>query len=126
MATTASPREQHATSDAFIVDEIEVEGGETDVGEFFLTERRHMAGREVRPVLNVAGGHGGCICAARKRKSQTGYSQRRYRGVGRSLLSRSLLRSLHGRILPGWKKDFRGAILRRADTADKNYSIHRM
>ncbi|MEK9279257.1 MULTISPECIES: hypothetical protein [unclassified Bradyrhizobium] len=99
MATTASAREQHAASDAAIVDEIEMEGGETDVGEFFLTERSHVAGREVRPLLHVAGRHGRRRCASSQRKSQAGYSQRRYRRFGHSPLFRSLLRPLHGRIL---------------------------
>ncbi|WGD53311.1 hypothetical protein QA641_05155 [Bradyrhizobium sp. CB1650] len=107
MATAASPREQHTARDASTVDEIEMEGGETDVGEFFLTERRHMAGREVRPVLNVAVWHRRRRCASRERKSQTGYAQRRHRGFGHPLLFRSLLRSLHGRILQGWKNDVR-------------------
>jgi hypothetical protein len=31
-----------------------MEGGEADVGEFFFTERHHLARREVRPLLNVA------------------------------------------------------------------------
>ncbi len=38
MAATASPREKHTATDAFVVDEIEMEGGEAGVGWFFLTE----------------------------------------------------------------------------------------
>ncbi|WP_274617454.1 hypothetical protein [Bradyrhizobium oropedii] len=40
-----------------MVEQIEMEGSEADVGEFFLAECGHLAGREVRPVLNVAGWH---------------------------------------------------------------------
>jgi hypothetical protein len=35
-----------------------MEGSEADVGEFFFTERHHRAGREARPLLNVARRHG--------------------------------------------------------------------
>jgi D-serine deaminase-like pyridoxal phosphate-dependent protein len=55
-ATAASPRDQHAATDVFIVDEME--GGEADVGEFFFIERHHRARREARPLLNVARRHG--------------------------------------------------------------------
>lgn len=68
MTTTASPREQHTARDASMVDEIEMEGGEVDVGEFFLAERGHLAGREARPVLNVAGRYGRSRCTSRQRK----------------------------------------------------------
>ncbi|MCC8980574.1 hypothetical protein [Bradyrhizobium acaciae] len=90
-----------------MVEKIEMEGSEADVGEFFLAECGHLAGREVRPVLNVAGWHDRSRCTSRQRKSQTGYSQRRHRGFGHSLLFRSLLRPLHGRILQGWKNELR-------------------
>jgi len=33
-----------------------MEGGEADVGELFFAERDHLAGREVRPLLNIAVG----------------------------------------------------------------------
>src|SRR5262245_56303865 len=55
-ATSASPRDQHAATDIFIVDEME--SGEADVGEFFFTERHHRARREARPLLKVARRHG--------------------------------------------------------------------
>jgi hypothetical protein len=55
-ATAASPRDQHAATDVFIVDEME--GGEADVGEFFFSERRQLARREARPLLKVARRHG--------------------------------------------------------------------
>jgi hypothetical protein len=37
----------------------EMEGGEADVGEFFFAERGELAGREVRPMLNLAWRHRG-------------------------------------------------------------------
>ena len=55
-ATAAAPRDQHAATDVFIVDEME--GGEADVGELFFTERHHRATREALPLLNVARRHG--------------------------------------------------------------------
>jgi len=55
-ATAASPRDQHAATDVFIVDEME--GGEADVGELFFSERRQLARREARPLLKVARRHG--------------------------------------------------------------------
>jgi hypothetical protein len=63
MATTASSRELHAGAEGFMIDEME--GGEADVGEFFFTERRHLAGREARPWLNIARRYGCCRCASR-------------------------------------------------------------
>lgn len=97
MTTTASPREQHAAQAAFLVGEME--GREADVGEFFLAERGELAGREVRPLLKLACRQCGRSRASRQRKSQSGESERRYCGFGHSLLFRSLLRPLHGRIL---------------------------
>jgi hypothetical protein len=67
MATTASPREHHAASEVFMIHEME--GRKADVGEFFFTERDHLAGREVRPLLKVAGRYDRCRCASRQRKS---------------------------------------------------------
>jgi len=82
-----------------------MEGGEVDVGEFFFAERSELAGREVRSLLRLARRHRGRHRASRQRKSQSGYSERRDCGFGHWLLFRSLLRSLHGRILHGRKND---------------------
>jgi hypothetical protein len=46
----------HAVAEIFTVDEME--GREADVGEFFFTECRHLARREVRPWLNIARRYG--------------------------------------------------------------------
>ena len=89
-----------------------MEGGEADVGELFFAERDHLAGREVRPLLNIAGRCDRCRCASRQRKSQSGSSQRRYGGFDDSLLFRSLLHPRHGRILQRCKKDLTRVILR--------------
>jgi len=97
MTTTASACEQHAAQASFIAGEME--GGEADVGEFFLTERSELAGREVRSLLRLACRHRGRHRASRQRKSQSGDSKRWYCGFGHSLLFRSLLRPLHGSIL---------------------------
>lgn len=110
-ATASSRGEEHAARDACMVQEIEMEGGEADVGEFFLTEHGHLAGREIRLVLNITGRHRRRRCASRERKSQAGCAQRRYSGFGYLgfgdlLLFRRLLRPLHGRILQSWKNDF--------------------
>ncbi|WP_168195518.1 hypothetical protein [Bradyrhizobium sp. NAS80.1] len=103
MTTPASPREQHAAQASFIAGEME--GGEADVGEFFLAERCELAGREVRSLLRLACRHCGRHRASRQRKSQSSDSERRHRGFGHPLLFRSLLRPLHGRILHCWKND---------------------
>ena len=102
-AATASAREQHAAEGFFIAGEME--GGEVDVGEFFLAERTELAGRIIQSLLRLVCRHRGRHRASRHRKSQSGESERRYRGFGHSLLFRSLLRSLHGRILHGSKND---------------------
>ena len=104
-ATTTSPRKLHAVAKVFTIDEME--GREADVCEFFFTESHHLARREVRPWLNVARRYGCCRCASRQRKSQSGRSQRRYGGFCYSLLFRSLLHPLHGRILQHCKKEIR-------------------
>jgi hypothetical protein len=96
-----------------------MEGGEADVREFFLAERGELAGREVRPLLKLAWRHRGRHRASGQRKSESGETERRYCGFGHSLLFRSLLRPLHGRILRGWKYDLRGMILRLANRASK-------
>jgi hypothetical protein len=62
-ATTACTCEHQTAGEAFMVDE--VEGGEADVGEFFLAERRHLRGHEVRPLLKVARRYGRCRCVSR-------------------------------------------------------------
>jgi hypothetical protein len=63
-ATTAATREQHAAdAAAFMVGEME--GGEADVGEFFLAERAELTGHEVRPLLKLAGRHRRRRCASR-------------------------------------------------------------
>ncbi|MFT4117943.1 hypothetical protein [Bradyrhizobium sp.] len=103
MATAASSREQHAAESGFLIGEME--GGEADVSEFFFAERGEMAGRVVRSLLKFAGRHRGRCRASRQRKSQSGDSECRDCGFGHSLLFRSLLRPLHGRILQGWKND---------------------
>jgi hypothetical protein len=77
MATTTSTREHKAAGDTFIVDEME--GGEADVSEFFLVERRHMAGRDVRPLLKLTGRKRGRRSMSRQRESQSGDSHRGYR-----------------------------------------------
>ncbi|MGV7219660.1 hypothetical protein [Bradyrhizobium sp. UFLA05-112] len=105
MATTASPRKHYATEGSLIVEEME--GGEAHVGEFFLAQRGHVVRREVRSLWCIASRYGGRRRASCQRKRQTGYSERRYRGFGHSLLFRSLLCPLHGRILQSWKKDLR-------------------
>jgi hypothetical protein len=99
-----------------------MEGGEADVGEFFFAECGELAGREVRPLLEFAWRHRGRRRASRQRKSQSGEPERRHCGFGHSLLFRSLLRPLHGRILRGWKYDLREMILRRASRAGKIHS----
>jgi hypothetical protein len=76
-----------------------MEGGEVDVGEFFLAERGEVAGREVRSLLRLVCRHRGRHRASRQRESQSGESERRHCRFGHSLLFRSLLRPLHGRIL---------------------------
>ena len=82
-----------------------MEGGEVDVGEFFLAERIELAGRKVQSLLRFVCRYRGRHRASRQRKSQSGESERRYRSFGHPLLFRSLLRALHGRILRGWKND---------------------
>jgi hypothetical protein len=82
-----------------------MEGGEVDVGEFFLAERTELTRREVRSLLRLVRRQRGRHRAARQRKSQSGESERRYRSFGHLLLLRSLPRPLHGRILHGWKND---------------------
>jgi hypothetical protein len=76
-----------------------MEGGEVHVGEFLLAERTELAGRDVQSVWGLVCRHRGCHRASRQRKSQSGEAERRYCSFGHSLLVRSLLRSLHGRIL---------------------------
>jgi len=51
-ATASTPGDLHAVTDVFLVEEME--GSETDVGDFFFTERDHLRRSEVRPLLNVA------------------------------------------------------------------------
>jgi hypothetical protein len=55
MAATASACEQHATHAAAALMVGEMEGGEADVGEFFLAERAELARHEIRPLLKLAG-----------------------------------------------------------------------
>jgi hypothetical protein len=83
-----------------------MEGGEVDVGEFFLAERAELAGRKIQSLLRLVCRHRGRHRASRHRKSQSGKSQRRYCCFGHSLLFRSLLRALHGRILRGGRTIF--------------------
>jgi hypothetical protein len=102
-AATASARKQHAAEGFFVTGEME--GREVDVGEFFLAERTELAGRKIQSLLGLVCRHSGRHRASRHRKSQSGESERRYCGFGHSLRFRSLLRSLHGRILHGRKND---------------------
>jgi hypothetical protein len=104
-ATASAPGDLHAATDVFLVEEME--GGEADVGNFFVTKRDHLARRKVRPLLNIARWYDRSRCASRQRKSQSGSSQRRYGGFDYSLLFRGLLHPLHGRILQRCKKDLR-------------------
>jgi hypothetical protein len=53
----------HTDADVFLVEEME--GGETDVGDFFVTERDHLARRKVRPLLNVARRYDRSRCTSR-------------------------------------------------------------
>jgi hypothetical protein len=97
----------HACGGVFFVVE-EMEGGETDVGEFLFIEGNREAKSGNRPLLEVTGRYGRCRCAPRHRKSQSGDSQRRNGGFHYALLLfRSLLHPLHGRILQHCRKDLR-------------------
>jgi hypothetical protein len=53
----------HADAEVFLVEEME--SGETDVGDFFVTERDHLAGGIVRFLLNVACRYDRSRCTSR-------------------------------------------------------------
>jgi len=57
-ATTASPRELHASNNVFVVEEME--GGEADVGHFFFTERDRLTRCKVRRQWYVGCRNGRC------------------------------------------------------------------
>jgi hypothetical protein len=97
-AAPATPR--HLLQGAAVVFLVEeVERRETDVGDFFLTERDGLRRREVEFLRDVSGGRGCCGGAPDQPKSQTGSAQRRHRGLGDTLPLRSLFHSWHRRIL---------------------------
>jgi hypothetical protein len=71
-----------------------VECRQTDVGEFFDTEREFVTRCNIRRLRNVRYRRDGCGCSAHQRKSQTSGPQYRD-GFRRSLSLRSLLHSWH-------------------------------
>jgi hypothetical protein len=62
-ATASAPRDLHADAEVFLVEEME--SGETDVGDFFVAERDHLARDIVRFLLNVACRYDRSRCTSR-------------------------------------------------------------
>jgi hypothetical protein len=101
-ATTATPAnnnggELHVAASVFLIEEIE--RGETDVGHFLLAKNEALIGRDVVRLRDIGSGYRVRGCA-RQRKTQSGRTERRYRGgFGCARVLRSLLHPWHGRIL---------------------------
>ena len=94
---TAAPSHLLSTGGAvFLVEQME--GGETDVGDFFFTEQDTLGRREIQFLRGVRRRQGRCRSAPCERKCQPGSAQSRDCGFGHTLPLRSLLQ-WHSRIL---------------------------
>ena len=95
--TTAAPGHLLRTGSAVLLVE-QMEGGETDVGDFFFTEQDALGRREIQFLRRVRRRHRRCRSTSRERECQSGSAQRRDCGFGHTLPLRSLLH-WHSRIL---------------------------
>jgi hypothetical protein len=84
----------------------QMEGGETDVGDFFFTEQDALGRREIQFLCGVRRRQRRCRSASRERECQSGSAQHRDCGFGHTLPLRSLLH-WHSRILQPVKSVFR-------------------
>jgi hypothetical protein len=83
----------------------QMEGGETDVGDFFFTEQDALGRREIQFLCGVRRRQRRCRSASRERECQSGSAQHRDCGFGHTLPLRSLLH-WHSRILQPVKPVF--------------------
>jgi hypothetical protein len=86
----------NAAAGVFLVED--VERGEADVGDFFLTKRDLMAEAHRRRLRHISCWYGRCRCTAYHRKCQTGCPQDR-NGFHHVLFLRRLFYTLHSRNL---------------------------